>query len=50
LLANSDFWLTLAEEQLATYLWKNNQFPADEHLVVIRVSGHDLALAARWKE
>ena len=46
---NSDFWLTLAEQHLATYLWKNNRLPAGENLVVSRVSGHDLALAAGWR-
>ena len=46
----SDFWLTLAEEHLATYLWKNNHFPAGGHLVINQLSGHDLGLAARWRE
>lgn len=46
----SDFWLTLAEEHLASFLWKNDHFPADEHLVISRLSGHDLALAARWRD
>lgn len=46
----SDFWLTLAEEHLGTYLWKNNHIPADGHLVISRLSGHDLALAARWRD
>ena len=46
----SDFWLTLAEELLGTYLWRNNHFPADGHLVISRLSGHDLALAASWRD
>jgi len=48
--ATSDFWLTLAEEHLASYLWKHNHFPAGGHLVISRLSGHDLALAARWRD
>jgi hypothetical protein len=46
--ATSDFWLTLAEEHLATYVWNNNHVPAGGHLVVSQLSGHDLVLAARW--
>ena len=46
----SDFWLTLAEQHLATYLGKNNRLPAGELLVVSQLSGHDLALAASWRD
>jgi hypothetical protein len=46
----SDFWLTLAEQQLATYLWKNNRLPAGALLVVSQLSDHDLALAASWRD
>ena len=47
---SSDFWVTLAEQHLATYLWKNNRLPAGERLVVSQLSSHDLALAASWRD
>jgi hypothetical protein len=47
---SSDFWVTLAEQHLATYLWKNNRLPAGEILVVSQLSSHDLALAASWRD
>jgi hypothetical protein len=42
------FWPTLAERQLAAYLWSCNDFPADGRLMVTSLSGLDLSLAARW--
>ena len=45
---SSLFWLTLAEQQLATYLWENDHFPAGGRLIISRLSGIDLALAAGW--
>jgi len=42
------FWPTMAERQLATYLWSHNDSPADGRLVVSYLSGLDLSLAARW--
>jgi hypothetical protein len=42
------FWPTLAERQLATYLWSHNDSPADGRLVISCLSGVDLTLAARW--
>jgi hypothetical protein len=46
----SDFWLTLAEQQLAHYVLQNNCSPADGRLVVSLLSSHDLMLAARWRD
>ena len=47
---NSDFWLTLAEQHLAAYVWNNNQSPAGGHLVVSQLASDDLVLAARWRD
>lgn len=46
----SDFWLTLAEQQLAIYVWKNNHSPAGGHLVIGQLSSDDLVLAAGWRD
>jgi len=46
----SDFWLTLAEQHLATYVWRNNHSPANGHLAISQLSGHDLVLAASWRD
>ena len=46
----SDFWLTLAEQHLATYVWKNNQSPAGGRLVISQLSSDDLVLAAGWRD
>jgi hypothetical protein len=46
----SDFWLTLAEQYLATYLWRNNHFPTGGCLVISQLASSDLVLAARWTE
>jgi len=48
--ATSDFWLTLAEQHLAVYVWKNNQCPASGRLVVSQLSSDDLVLAAGWRD
>ena len=42
------FWPTLAERQLATYLWSRNHYPPHARLVISCLSGVDLTLAARW--
>ena len=42
------FWPTLAERQLATYLWSRNDYPPHGRLVISCLSGVDLTLAARW--
>lgn len=48
--ATSDFWLTLAEQHLATYLWRNNNSPASGHLVISQLSSENVMLAARWRD
>lgn len=41
------FWLTLAEQHLATYIWINDHSPVGG-LMISYVSGPNLALAAGW--
>lgn len=43
------FWLTLAEQHLATYIWKNDHSPLSK-LVISNLTGGDLSLAARWTD
>jgi hypothetical protein len=46
--ATSLFWPTLAERQLANYLWSRDDYPADGRLIISCLSDLDLSLAARW--
>ena len=48
--ATSDYWLMLAEQHLAAYVWKNNQSPSGGRLVICLLSSDDLVLAAGWRD
>jgi hypothetical protein len=46
----SVFWLNCAERCLATYLWKNDGYPAGGQLTISELSDDDLLLAKHWRD
>ena len=46
----SMFWLVSAESRLATYLWEENDYPADDRLTVNELSPDELMLAIHWRD
>ena len=44
----SSYWINLAERHLATYLWENDDYPADAKLEVVALTLDDIDLARRW--
>jgi hypothetical protein len=46
----SMFWLVCAESHLATYLWENNDYPADDRLTMNELSPDELMLAIHWRD
>ena len=44
----SSYWISLAERHLATYLWKNDDYPPDAKLEVNDLTLDDIDLAGRW--
>jgi hypothetical protein len=44
----SSYWINLAERQLATYLWENDDYPPDATLSIDQLTIDDLDLARRW--
>src|SRR5260370_9139700 len=44
----SSYWISLAERHLATYLWENDDYPADAKIELNDLTLEDLDLARRW--
>ena len=44
----SSYWISLAERHLATYLWENDDYPADAKLEVNDLTLDDIDLVRRW--
>jgi len=44
----SSYWISLAERHLATYLWENDDYPADAKLKVNDLTLDDIDLVRRW--
>ena len=44
----SSYWINLAERHLATYLWENDDYPADAKLEVNDLTLDDIDLVRRW--
>ena len=45
---DSSYWISLAERQLATYLWESDDYPPDARLEVRDLTLEDIDLARRW--
>jgi hypothetical protein len=46
--SENSYWISLAERHLATYLWENDDYPADAKLEVNGLTLDDIDLARRW--
>ena len=45
----NSFWIYCAERHLATYVWKNDDYPPEGLLIVKQLTGDDFDLAIRWE-
>jgi hypothetical protein len=50
LLDSSMLWLVCAEQCLATYLWKNDDYPDREKLSISELAPDELLLARHWND
>jgi len=50
LLDSSVLWLVCAEQQLATYLWENNDYPEGGQLIISELPADELLLATHWSD
>jgi hypothetical protein len=45
----SSYWICVAERHLATYLWENDDYPADAQLIADLLTLEDFDMAMRWE-
>jgi len=50
LLNSSVLWLVCAEQCLATYLWKNDDYPEGGPLIISELPADELLLATHWSD
>ncbi len=50
LLDSSVLWLVCAEQQLATYLWENDDYPEGGQLIISELPADELLLATHWSD
>jgi len=50
LTAASKFWPVIAEKYLADYVWRQDQFPTNDELIIDQLSDDDLLLGAHWHD
>ena len=50
LLDSSVLWLVCAEQQLATYLWENDDYPRGGQLTIGKLFVDELLLASHWSD
>ena len=50
LLDSSALWLVCAEQQLATYLWENDDYPEGGQLIISELPVDELLLATHWSD